>query len=102
MSGDNENGRLVLELSPEDFMRDRYTIYPAFLATIRDDSGRKIISRRAFHVKTANGQYLDEYGLFEINNYAFRIRLIEEQTGWFIFSGTDRFIARVLYVDLAD
>ena len=97
MSGDNENGKLYLELLPANI---RNVI--GYEATIKNEKDKEIISKklRYVHGDTETDSCDDTYGKWEIKNYKFQYERTGEGVSAFIFERSYTVIRLHLYVEV--
>jgi len=102
MSGDNKEGKLYLELTPDYMKVDQYRSFECYRATIMNANGEELISETVLHVVFNNEKYEGDYGRWEISKYEFKKELVkEEEVGW-ISSSTYEVERLVLYVDIVE
>lgn len=100
MSGNNKNGKLILELTPDAMRMDSHSIYECYRATITNEYGKQIVSKKVLHVRFDNKNDEINYGKWEIDKYSFRYERVEESSSFFIFSSTSKHTRLVLHANI--
>jgi hypothetical protein len=97
MSGNNEKGKLYLELLPAP-----YGDHLDYEATIKNEKNEKVVSKELsyYHGNLKENSNGNKYGKWEIKSYNYKYEITDEGTSFFIFNTSYYTVRLHVYVDV--